>query len=263
MIGLVVCFCGRSESNLAADAWEKAASFFPNESMADFKQLGGDLEDGPREARFGYAVSLLSATPSTKLRLDEAEQIFSDLSATGNDDYGLGARFLLGRLTQIYRSPSDPTAAAEHFRWLVENHPESRWGQIALTKLAMVLVYTLPGAGTPAERIAEGRKLLDLASIPDSRRDINMILASAHFHYKLEPTDALPFLIAAEAGGNLDVGTRSDVLVRIGELMVLDGRKDEAIEYYQKFVDDFYGAARRYAVQQKSLELQEGRDTIP
>ena len=263
MVGLVVCFCGHSESNPTTEAWEKAASFFPNESMDGFQELGGDRDDGPREARFGYAVSLLSATPSTKQRLDEAEQIFTDLSASGNDDYGLGARFLLGRIAQIYRSPSDPAAAAEHFRWLVEHHPESRWGQIGLTKLAMVLVYALPSAGTPEERIAEGRKLLDLAFLPDSQRDINMILASAHFHYKLEPTDALPFLLAAEAGGNLDVGTRSDVLVRIGELLVLAGRKDEAIEYYQKFVADFYGAARRYAVEQKILAIQEGRETIP
>ena len=29
------------------------------------------------------------------------------------------------------------------------------------------------------------------------------------------------------------------------------------------FVDDFYGAARRYAVEQKILALQEGRETIP
>ncbi len=244
-------------------AWEKAATFFPNESLAGFKALHGDRADGPRDARFGYAVSLLSATPSTEQRLDEAESIFANLSDSGDDDFGLGSRFLLGRLFQIYRSPSDPDRAAEQFRWLVENHPESRWGQMALTKLTMVVVYALPGIGTPEERISEGDVLLEKAVTPDARRDINMILASAHFHYELEPTGALPYLIAAEEGGLLDAGTRSDVLVRIGELLALAGRPEEAIVYYGRFVDDFYGAARRYAVEQKILALQEGRETIP
>jgi hypothetical protein len=134
---------------------------------------------------------------------------------------------------------------------------------MALTKLTIIVVYALPDAGEPPERIRAGTELLGQAMTPDARRDINMILASAHFHYELEPTGALPFLLAAEEGGYLDVGTRSDVLVRLGELLVLADRVDEAIVYYQKFVDDFYGAARRYAVEQKILALQEGRETIP
>ena len=67
-------------------AWEKSATFFPNEALSGFKQLGGDSETGPREARFGYAVALLSAVPSTKARLDEAELIFTDLSTSGDDE---------------------------------------------------------------------------------------------------------------------------------------------------------------------------------
>lgn len=247
----------------AIEGWESAATFFPNESMMVFQRLGGDQPDGPREARFGYGVSLLSATPSTEQRLNEAEAIFEDLAGSGEDRFALGSRFLLGRISQIYRSPSDPARAAEHFHQLIEAHPDSRWGQMALTKLTMVVVYALPDAGEPQSRIVAGEALLGLARNPDSRRDINMILASAVFHYGLEPTDALPFLMAAEAEGNLDVGTRSDVLVRIGELLVMADRTDEAIVFYRKFVDDFYGAARRYAIEQKILALEEGRETIP
>lgn len=262
IMGILVATAGYGQDD-AVNGWESAATFFPNESMMIFQRLGGDKDDGPREARFGYAVSLLSSTPSTEQKLDEAEVVFEDLATSGEDDYALGSRYLLGRLYQIYRSPSDPTRAAEQFRQLVALNPDSRWGQMALTKLTMVVVYALPDAGEPEQRIQAGGELLDLATSPDAQRDINLILASAHLHYDLEPTDALPFLIAAEAGGNLDIGTRSDVLVRIGELLVLAGRTDEAIVYYQRFVEDFYGAARRYAVEQKILALQEGRETIP
>lgn len=262
IMGCCIAAAGFAQDD-GVQGWESAATFFPNESMIEFQRLGGDRVDGPREARFGYAVSLLSSTPSTEQKLNEAEVIFEDLAASSDDHFALGARYLLGRLYQIYRSPSDPTRAAEHFRFLVTHHLDTRWGQMALTKLTMVVVYALPGAGEPEQRIQSGRELLGLAATPDADRDINLILASAHFHYDLEPTGALPFLIAAEEGGNLDVGTRSDVLVRIGELLVLEGRTDEAIVYYQRFVDDFYGAARRYAVEQKILALQEGRETIP
>lgn len=262
IMGILVAAVSYGQED-AVKGWESAATFFPNESMMVFQRLGGDQIDGPREARFGYAVSLLSSTPSTEQKLNDAEVVFEDLAASGEDHFALGSRYLLGRLYQIYRSPSDPTRAAEQFRQLVALNRDSRWGQMALTKLTMVVVFALPDAGEPEQRIQAGRELLDLAITPDAQRDINMILASAHFHYDLEPTGALPFLLAAEEGGYLDVGTRSDVLVRIGELLVLAGRTDEAIVYYQRFVDDFYGAARRYAVEQKILALQEGRETIP
>jgi hypothetical protein len=263
VIGSTVYAQGGSDAERSIAAWEKSATFFPNEALAGFQQLGGGLETGPREARFGYAVALLSAVPSTEGNLDEAERIFGSLADTGDDEFGLGSRFLLGRMAQIYRSPSDPRAATGHFQWLVDHHLNTRWGQMSLVKLAMVLIYAMPDAGGPEERIAKGTELLEKAVNRDSRRDLNLIIASAHFHYGLEPTGAVEYLIEAEEEGDLDVGTRSDVLIQIGELLVLSGRVDEAIVYYKRFVDDFYGAARRYAVEQKILALQAGEETIP
>lgn len=263
VIGSTICAQTGSEAERSAAAWEKSATFFPNEALAGFRQLGGNLETGSREARFGYGVALLSAVPSTEANLNEAERVFGLLADSGDDDYGLGSHFLLGRLAQIYRSPSDPGTAIRHFQWLVDHHVNTRWGQMSLVKLAMVLIYAMPDAGSPEERIAMGTELLEKAVNRDSRRDLNLIIASAHFHYELEPTGAVGFLIAAEEEGDLDVGTRSDVLIQIGELLVLSGRTEEAIVYYQRFVDEFYGAARRYAVEQKILALQAGEETIP
>jgi len=252
-----------SDGEQMKKAWEKSATFFPNDAMSRFQNLGGDQETGSREARFGYAVALLSAVPSTEYRLDKAEGIFEYLAESGDDDFGLGSRFLLGRLAQIYRSPSDPAEAARQFRLLIDRHLNTRWGQMSLVKLGMVLIYAMPDGGSPEERIAMGKELLEMATSRDARRDLNLIIASAHFHYDLDPTGAVEFLIDAEEEGDLDIGTRSDVLIRIGELLVLSGRPDDAIVYYQRFVDNFYGAARRYAVQQKILALQTGKETIP
>lgn len=262
-IGSNICAQEGPDVERSIAAWEKSATFFPNEALAGFEKLGGDSETGPREARFGYAVALLSAVPSTEGRLNEAERIFRSLADSGDDNFGLGSRFLLGRLAQIYRSPSDPGTAAGYFQGLVDDHPDTRWGQMSLVKLAMVLIYAMPDAGSPEERIAMGKELLEKATNRDSRRDLNLIIGSAHFHYDLDPTGAVGFLIDAEEEGELDVGTRADVLIRIGELLVLSGRPKEAIVYYQRFVDDFYGAARRYAVEQKILALESGKETIP
>ena len=66
VVGSTICAQTGSDAERSIAAWEKSATFFPNEALAGFRQLGGDLETGPREARFGYAVALLSAVPSTE-----------------------------------------------------------------------------------------------------------------------------------------------------------------------------------------------------
>ena len=232
-------------------AWEKAATFFPDEAATGFEKAGGNLEDGPREARLGYAVALLSANPSTRERLDLAQSIFESLAGSGHDEYGLAAGYLLGRLHQIYRSPTEPEMAESRFRRLIEAQPESRWAQMSLVKLGILIVYSLPDAGTPDERVEAARALLPRAVSADARRDLNLLIASAHFHYELEPTGALSHLIAAEEGGGLDIGSRADILVRIAELLVLSGQPESAVNYYRRFVREYYGDERRFAVQKK------------
>ncbi|MEZ5278216.1 MAG: tetratricopeptide repeat protein [Opitutaceae bacterium] len=241
----------RGADEIMKAAWESAATFFPNESLLGFGELGGGLEEGPREARFGYAVALLSANPATREQLDLAESIFLSLAESGDDELGLGSRFLLGRIHQIYRSPMEPEEAARHFQLLIDEHPESRWAQMSLVKLGLLIVYSLPDAGAPAERLAAAGELLAKATGRDARRDLHLLMASAHFHYKLEDTGALPHLVAAEEEGVLDIGSRADVLVRIGELYVLAGQPGNAVPYYRRFVSEYYGDQRRYAVQKK------------
>ena len=57
----------------------------------------------------------------------------------------------------------------------------------------------------------------------------------------------------------MDIGSRADILVRIGELYVLSGQPENGVTYYRRFVSEYYGDQRRYAVQKK-IEAITGED---
>lgn len=238
------------------DAWEQASFTLNNEANAMFAQLGGDQPDGDREARFGYAATLINVQPKTDANLQRATDVFESLiEADPNDDFAAYSRFLLGRIEEIHRLDPNTAKAVEIYRALLDDMPENRYAQWALPKLAALLLFDLEAPVGDRSGIIEvetrAAKLTDPASIRDTQ------FAIAQYYTDFEPNDEKVLeanLIAIDAGVERRAA-RGNVFFRTGEIARELGRYDVARQSYQNFLDTFARENRRTFVQRRFDEL--------
>lgn len=245
-------------SDPTAEAWQLLANYRPDFSLPRFEQLAKSPADA-RAARFGEALSLLAQPSPVPDRVRRAKAILTALAAEGADDVALGARFYLARLAEFSAEPADPGLAATEFRRLIVEHPDSAWAQAAVTRLAILLLYTPAGPAEPAARLAAAEQLLAPARQPLAVAELHLVLADAVFHHGLPDRLALPHLLAAAQTGALDPTTRADVLVQIGELSRLGGDAAQASSYYRRFLTEYPRDARQFAVRKELAALGAGK----
>lgn len=234
--------------------WPALARLKADEALTAFAALP---PAEAREAEFGRAVSLLARQPITAGQVNEARRIFSGLAAPGTDDVAQGARYFLGRIAQHHQEQADPAEAARQYRQLLAEHEHSLWAQTALSRLVLLELYPAGAATPPAERVAAGTKLLELAHLPAARSELHLVLADAIFYYDLPPAEALPHLLAAEKLGRLDKPARADALVQIAEVSALTGDLAQARRFYGIFLTEYPLDQRRFMVGQKLKGLRE------
>ena len=248
-------------ADTSADAWQALANFRPEQALPRFERLAPMGADNVRAVRFGTALSLLAQPSAIPNRVGKARAILAALAADESDDIALGARFYLGRLAEFQADPPDPVQAAAIFRRLIAEYPDSIWAQVAVSRLAIVLLYTAAGPAGPAGKIAAAELLQKSARHPLAIMELHLVISDAVFHYRLPDGLALPHLIAAEQAGGLDPATRADVLVQIGELSRLTGQPGPAARYYRIFLAEYPRDARQYPIRQKLASLGAAKPT--
>ena len=94
------------------------------------------------DALFGLAVNLLNRQPKTAGNIERSRRILQEIQyREATSDLGIAARYFLGRIAQLHLQKPDIHLAIKHFRFLVENHPEHFWGQVAATKYGFLRLY--------------------------------------------------------------------------------------------------------------------------
>jgi hypothetical protein len=246
-----------SEPDLTA-AWEMGATFFAEQALRDFTAAGGNLATGPREARFGRAAMLLTANPVTTRRRDEAAEILTRLAAEPDaDELHLAAHYLLGRIAQVFVEPTDAATAARHYTTLIDAAPDSVWSQLALSRHALVLLFSPAGPAAPAERLVAAEALLDLATSDPTRRNLHLALARARLIMpEIDPAGALPHLRAAIDLGGLDYATYGAALAQIIILLNLEDRRAETAPYLERFIRDHFRDHRRFLFERELADLR-------
>jgi hypothetical protein len=246
-----------SEPDLTA-AWEMGATFFAEQALREFTAAGGNLAAGPREARFGRAAMLLTANPVTTRRRDEAVDILTRLAAEpAADELHLAAHYLLGRIAQVFVEPTDAATAARHYTTLISTAPYSAWSQLALSRHALVLLFTPAGPAEPGERLAAVEALLDLATGDPTRRNLHLALARARMIMpEIDPAGALPHLRAAIELGGLDYATYGAALAQIIILLNLEDRRAETAPFLELFIRDHFRDHRRFLFERELADLQ-------
>jgi len=244
-----------ASSDPSAEAWSLLANYRSDLAQARFEELASPGARDARTARFGLALSLLAQPSPQPDRVGRARALLTALAAAGTDDLALGARFYLARLAEFQAEPPDPALAAAEFRRLVAEHPDSRWAQVAVSRLAILLLYTSAGPAEPAARVVAAEQLLASARQPLAAAELHLVIADAIFHYRLPDRLALPHLLAAGQTGALDPTTRADVLVQVGELSRLAGNPAQAADYYRTFLAEYPRDARQFPVRKELAAL--------
>lgn len=253
---LGVCLCGSlPAAEPPTEVWRKVASYLSKEAQIELADLPVPTDaSAQREHDFCAAVVLLDQQPLTEARLDEVEkQLKALLSVEDNDEIGRAARFLLGRIAQLYRANADAVRAAEYFRGLVTQPGPGRWADAARIKLAVLILYALPDMGNGATRIATVEAMLPEAKDPIIVRDLHRLAARAIMFYNLPPEPALRHLLAADEFGGLSGALGADQLVQIGELAWDVGDVELSKRYYERLRAEYPRDPRIYVMDQRNV----------
>lgn len=234
-----------------ADAWRALADSRPQDALRLLKSL----PDG-REKQLIHALALTHQQPVTDEALRQAEVLLVSLGA-GEDDIALQAHYLQARLHQVHYAQPDPARAAELYAALATRRPDSHWAQLALVKLAMLHLYTLPAPTGPESRLKQAEALLARLAEPELQRDLHLQIGQAGLHHGLPPTRVLPHLRAAERIGGVPGVAREDLILQIAELSLRVGDLATAREFFERYLRDYSVNPRCFTVRHRLRHLEE------
>jgi tetratricopeptide (TPR) repeat protein len=242
------------------NAWESASTFRSNEAYAEFSKAGSQKGANLREVSLGQATALIGVQPKTASNIDKAAQLCHQLiEENPNDNIGLMAAYLLARIEQYHRQPTNPKKAEEIYQGLLRDHSDSLVAQIASSKLAVLTLF-VPNTSVEQKQkaLADMDVILPKVTMPEARSNTLIAMGNACVMFDLGDEKALRYLIEAEASRIASAKTRADTLIQIGTIAQRLNKKDVAMQYYAKFVDQYKRDTRNYMVRQKMAELKSG-----
>lgn len=232
-------FAARQQPDVGR-AWRDASLSLFKEAHGAFAAAAG------REARLGHAITLLAQQPRTAGNVDAAAEALEALIAESPaDETAIVARFYLGRLEQLHRTPENPGAAVAHFKRLIAEHPGSPWAEQAAVKVALIELHEAISAAERLRRFEHHRQIAPALATAPARRDLHLLLADVALRFDLGEALALDELLAADRAGIVRTTAQAQIWVQIGELARRTGRDEVAREHYRKFLAAFERDNRR------------------
>ena len=232
-----------------------------NESHAEFiKQQKHAAPAEARTLRFGEAVSLLNVQPRTESNIDKAYEIFEEIiKANPDDDFALEARYMQGRIDQVQRPTPDLAKAEATFAELFAKHPTHLVGQRALVKLAIIRLYAPVDAAERRRRYDELNLAAEKITDPGIIVQIHLLLGEVARRVNYGTAEELKHYLAAEKAGVVKRRLLGDVYIRIADLARLEGKKDIAIDYYTRFLEQFPRTDRRTTIEGYLADLNSSK----
>ncbi|MCF7688085.1 MAG: hypothetical protein K9N01_07265 [Cephaloticoccus sp.] len=222
----------------------------------------GDHGPVGRQRQLGEAASLINDPPVTGAKISRAESLLENLvNDVPGDEVALFARYLSARIKHVHRdAPVTETESA--YRAVMLAAPDHALAQVAASKLALVLLYQRPDLSI-AERLqaaAELEALAARAALSETACAYYRALVGAALFYDVVDERVLTWLQRAEALGSADVLAAAGIRIQLAEVARTLGRRQEAIGYYQSFLDSILPTDNRYrTARERMLELMEAQ----
>jgi hypothetical protein len=194
-----------------------------------------------RMARLGEALALLQARSRSTAKVDQASQILDDLRRESpDDDPGIAAAYYLARIEQVHRLVPNRAAAMARYRALLTEHPGHFYAQLAVAKLAILLLYDDVAPDEWNRRTVEIEALLPQLSNPEALRDTRLALATAFIRLRRDHAHAYPLIAAClEDGSVTRMPHLNALLLQAAESAHQLGRAREEISWYNRFLAEF------------------------
>jgi len=241
LIAVITAPCLRGRAPALTPAWETLSYGFYTDAGEAFARAGDD-----REARLGAAIAQVNRSPVTTASLADAQRQLTALVA--NDEIGRAAHYFLGRLHQLHPIAPDPVAAARAFEALVATGADDVWCRLALVKLAILHLTTLPGPDDPAARAATVAAWFDRTTDPATHRDLHLVIAEVGLRSQRYDAATRGHLLAALAAPGLGADVRADLLIQVARISQLMGDAATARDHFERFVRDYPRDRRRPTV---------------
>jgi hypothetical protein len=235
------------------EAWRAGSRLLVNDAHRAF----AGAKEATRESRFGEAVALLNVQPRTTANVEHAGQLLGALAQEkADDDFGIMAEYYRGRIAEVHRSPVDRPAALAIYESLMRTHPGHLFAQMAAVKACVLRLYVVENSLPMAVRWERAEAQRSFFTWPEAQRDYHLVMADSLSRFGGPLERELEHALAAERAGHMDRITRANNALRVAEISRKLGRKDRAIEYYRKFLQEYSREVRVHLVRQRLSELE-------
>jgi hypothetical protein len=237
----------------ALDPWQALTLYRFPEAQQAFTAAGDE-----RENRFGLALAWINLQPKSDANLARADALLQAIvtESTAADELAHAARFYRGRIQQVHLRKPDTAAAQRLFRSLMDEHPESFWGQLAGIKWLTLEIYTAGPADARPARLSQLEALAACFTRPELAKDYHNIMANAYEALAISDERAFHHLALCWQLGVTRGVDQADFLARLGTLAERLGRAEDARRYFEEFLGRFARDERRYLIEQRLLQLR-------
>jgi len=220
----------------------------------------GDHGPAGRQRQLGEAASLINDPPVTGAKISRAESLLESLvTDVPGDEVALFARYLHARIKHVHRD-TPATEIESAYRAVMRAAPNHALAQVTASKLALVLLYQPSDLNIAArlQAAAELESLAARAALPETACAYYRALVGAALFYDVVDERVLTWLQRAEALGSADVLAAAGIRIQLAEVARTLGRRQEAIGYYQSFLDFILPTDNRFrTARERMLELME------
>lgn len=253
----------------AADLPPDEAAFFAagmrlqQEAWRQFTALAEepDADVDPRTIAYGKGLLLLNRQPVTQGALRDADGLFAQVAASGDDEVALAARYYQARLRELHFEPKDPEAAQEIYAELITEAPASFWGQLSFMKSAQLLLWAEGEPADAAETLdtlwARGDALL---THPVMRRLFFRFLGEAYLLYEVSERKGRDAFLESAAHGFMSSNNAADMLLRIAGLSVRLDEPAVALAHYRQYLAECPLDTRHQLAEEAIAALEEGKE---
>ncbi|HWL51638.1 MAG TPA: tetratricopeptide repeat protein [Chthoniobacteraceae bacterium] len=236
-------------------AWRDASNLLFNQAHQQFQRAAKKEGAAERERMLGHGITLLNLQPRTQSNLEEARALFQRLMAQAPESgEARFAAFYLARLYELYDHPAQPDQARRLYRQLLEDHPGDLLAERSASCLVLLDLYETISDEERTRRFHALESWASRLRTPTGRRDFSLNMGYACLDFpaiEASRARAIHYLLAAEKEGITQHQMEARTWIAIGELARLEGRKELAREYYQKFLTKYRRDNRHYTLQKR------------
>lgn len=242
-------------------AWDRLSKLLILQSIENFEQAIAEDPERSREGQLGLGIAHLNLQPKSRTTIQTAQDHLLEVKqGDANDEFGIRARYFLGRIQQLHSYDPDWEAAADIYHRLHEEHPDHPMGELARVRWITIHLYEPTDAETKASRFTDAETFRGTFVNDRARRDFHLVMANAYTHFGQDDQESrqmvLEHLLGAVEAGIHNRQTLATSFVRIAEIARLLENYTLADEFYGRFLDSFTRDNRVDWVADRRLEIQ-------